>query len=329
MIDFWRWNMDFISVQDAAKNWGISERRIQKLCEENRIEGAVKFSRLWLIPRNAQKPSDRRRKELPKIENIIESYGQYVYNLALKLSANPEYADDLTQETFIKAWLHIKELRSPEAIKKWLRIICINEFRMSLRKQQRENNVEALKLSRSYSPDEYIQIASELYCSEYFQIQEIGVLLYGYASSMRPTALKFLSETVSTHPSWKVQEVLAMAFDIYCSTNGYKNSLPTIKEWLQDSRPNVRRAVSEGLRIWTNRDYFRENPQIAISLLSNLKADNSEYVRKSAGNALRDISKKFPTLIKEEISTWDVSDKKVAQVYKLAYRYIAEKSVDR
>ena len=152
---------------------------------------------------------------------------------------------------------------------------------------------EALKLSRSYSPDEYIQIASELYCSEYFQIQEIGVLLYGYASSMRPTALKFLSETVSTHPSWKVQEVLAMAFDIYCSTNGYKNSLPTIKEWLQDSRPNVRRAVSEGLRIWTNRDYFRENPQIAISLLSDLKADNSEYVRKSAGNALRDISKKY------------------------------------
>lgn len=81
-----------------------------------------------MIPRNAQKPSDRRRKELPKIENIIESYGQYVYNLALKLSANPEYADDLTQETFIKAWLHIKELRSKEAIKE-----------------------EALKLSSSYS----------------------------------------------------------------------------------------------------------------------------------------------------------------------------------
>jgi hypothetical protein len=167
--------------------------------------------------------------------------------LALKLSANPEYADDLTQETFIKAWLHIKELRSKEAIKE-----------------------EALKLSSSYSLEEYIPIASELYCSEYFQIQEIGVFLYGYASAMRPTALEFLRETVSTHLSWKVQEVLAMAFDIYCSTNGYKDSLPTIEEWLQDSRPNVRRAVSEGLRIWTNRDYFRENPQIAISLLSNI-----------------------------------------------------------
>ena len=96
------------------------------------------------------------------------------------------------------------------------------------------------------------------------------MLLYGYASPMRPAALEFLRETVSTHPSWKVQEVLAMAFDIYCFANGYKNSLPTIEEWLRDSRPNVRRAVSEGLRIWTNRDYFRENPQIAISLLSNI-----------------------------------------------------------
>ncbi len=53
-----------------------------------------------------------------------------------------------------------------------------------------------------------------------------------------------------------------------------------------------------------------------------------EYVRKSAGNALRDISKKFPALIKEELSTWDISDKKTAQFYKLAYRYIAEKSMD-
>ena len=98
---------------------------------------------------------------------------------------------------------------------------------------------EALKLSRSYSPDEYIQIASELYCSEYFQIQEIGVLLYGYASSMRPTALKFLSETVSTHPSWKVQEVLAMAFDIYCSTK-YSLQGTTQGRYLTGGVPPVR-----------------------------------------------------------------------------------------
>ena len=188
---------------------------------------------------------------------------------------------------------------------------------------------EAKKFYKTHSLDECVRMGHELYQSDNFQIQEVGVFLFGYAAHENADALSFLKNIVSQNDSWKVQEILAMAFDIYCSTNGYKNSLPTIKEWLQDSRPNVRRAVSEGLRIWTNRDYFRENPQIAISLLSDLKADNSEYVRKSAGNALRDISKKFPTLIKEEVSTWDISDKRVAQVYKLAYRYIAEKSIDR
>jgi len=56
-------NIDYISVQEAAEKWGISERRIQKLCEENRIPGVVQFSRMWLIPKNAEKPKDARRKK--------------------------------------------------------------------------------------------------------------------------------------------------------------------------------------------------------------------------------------------------------------------------
>ena len=37
---------EYISAPEAAKKWGISERRIQKLCEERRISGVVKFSRI-------------------------------------------------------------------------------------------------------------------------------------------------------------------------------------------------------------------------------------------------------------------------------------------
>ena len=54
--------MDYISVQDAAKKWGLSERRVQKLCEENRIPGVARFSRMWLIPKDAGKPKDGRYK---------------------------------------------------------------------------------------------------------------------------------------------------------------------------------------------------------------------------------------------------------------------------
>lgn len=57
---------EYMTVQDAAKQWEISERRIQKLCEENRIDGVVRLSRVWLIPKDAHKPADGRTKEMRK-----------------------------------------------------------------------------------------------------------------------------------------------------------------------------------------------------------------------------------------------------------------------
>lgn len=85
---------------------------------------------------------------------------------------------------------------------------------------------------------------------------------------------------------------------------------------------NVRRAVSEELRVWTSRPYFKDHLQIAIQLLSANREDTSEYVRKSVGNALRDISKKYPELILAELNSWHLSSKGVKQVYKLAGRFL-------
>ncbi len=62
-------HMDYISTQEAAIKWGISERRIQKLCEQGRINGAIRFSRVWAIPKKARKPSDGRLKENRNKEN--------------------------------------------------------------------------------------------------------------------------------------------------------------------------------------------------------------------------------------------------------------------
>lgn len=44
--------MEYMSAPQAAEKWGISECRIQRLCLENRVEGAIKFSRVWAIPTN-------------------------------------------------------------------------------------------------------------------------------------------------------------------------------------------------------------------------------------------------------------------------------------
>lgn len=126
----------------------------------------------------------------------------------------------------------------------------------------------------------------------------------------------------SKHLNCRIQEILAKAFDEFCKQTGYEKSLPVIDEWLQNSNPNVRRAVTEGLRIWTSRPYFKDNPDEAIKRIATLKEASSEYVRKAVANSLRDISKKFPELIKEELDSWEVNSKEIQQVFKLAGKFI-------
>jgi len=54
----------YITAQEAAKKWGVTPRQVQILCKENRIPGASRMSRIWIIPESAKKPtSDRHIKE--------------------------------------------------------------------------------------------------------------------------------------------------------------------------------------------------------------------------------------------------------------------------
>ena len=181
---------------------------------------------------------------------------------------------------------------------------------------------EAEKFYKTHSLNECFHMGHELYQSDNFQIQEVGVFLFGYVAHENADALSFLKTTVSQHDSWKVQEILAMAFDNHCKIIGYETALPVIQEWLNSDCAKVRRDASEGLRVWTSRPYFKDNPQVAIKLLAAHKSDESEYVRKSIGNAIRDISKKHSELVSKELSTWELSSKEIIQVYKLASKFI-------
>ena len=183
---------------------------------------------------------------------------------------------------------------------------------------------EAISFHKAHTVSECFETALKLYQAEDFQIQEVGIFLCGYIASERAEALYFLKDTVSTHSSWKVQEVLAMAFDAFCKSNGYKESIPIMKDWINSNQANTRRAVTEGLRIWTSRPYFKDHPEKAIEIIASLKDDESEYVRKSAGNALRDISKKHPDLVKTELLGWDISSKQTMQVFKLAGKLVIQ-----
>ena len=52
--------MDYLKIDEVAAEWGISTRRLQILCAEGKIEGATRFGRAWMIPKDAKKPVDGR-----------------------------------------------------------------------------------------------------------------------------------------------------------------------------------------------------------------------------------------------------------------------------
>ena len=53
---------DYMTIAEASERWGISQRQVQHLCTLGSVEGAVKFGRAWMIPKNANKPVDGRTK---------------------------------------------------------------------------------------------------------------------------------------------------------------------------------------------------------------------------------------------------------------------------
>ena len=52
--------MQYMTTKEAAEKWNISERRIRRLLQDGRIEGAVKLGNSWNIPIDVDKPVDKR-----------------------------------------------------------------------------------------------------------------------------------------------------------------------------------------------------------------------------------------------------------------------------
>ena len=55
-------DFDWITPKQAAERWGISDRRVQYLCTNGKIDGVLRLGRTWLIPKDAPKPIDGRTK---------------------------------------------------------------------------------------------------------------------------------------------------------------------------------------------------------------------------------------------------------------------------
>jgi len=177
--------------------------------------------------------------------------------------------------------------------------------------------LEARTMYESIDFKEAWSIIHQLLEDPRYQVRGIGVFMLGYMGSTVHGALDKMRELAINDTSWQIHEFLAKAYDQICMETGYQKSLPLINSWISDPHPNVNRVVTEGLRIWTDRPYFSANPSEAIKFIAMHKSHDSAYLRKSVGNALRDISKRFPELINNEIRNWDIENKQVLFTYQI------------
>ena len=84
-----------------------------------------------------------------------------------------------------------------------------------------------------FNNHKYIKkLAFLAYKSDNYQVRMYGVFLFGYLSEQKDILL-FMRDEVSKDDNWRVQEVLAKAFDEFCHKTGYEKVLPIIDEWLK------------------------------------------------------------------------------------------------
>ncbi len=53
---------EYMTAQEAAEKWNVTPRWVQRLCKKNRIDGVININRVWLIPKDAKRSLDGRRK---------------------------------------------------------------------------------------------------------------------------------------------------------------------------------------------------------------------------------------------------------------------------
>lgn len=93
--------MGYLTAKQFSEKWGISERRIIKLCKEQRINGAIKNGMVWEIPEETLKPSDKRSNiykyiNIPKkilLVNAKEEVKEYLQDLLEKEGYIVEYKE--------------------------------------------------------------------------------------------------------------------------------------------------------------------------------------------------------------------------------------------
>ena len=138
------------------------------------------------------------------------------------------------------------------------------------------------------------------------------------------------SEKLIADKHFGVREVVWMALRPKIDEN-LEQSIKILSDWTKNEDENIRRFTTEATRprgVWCKHiEQLKENPEMALPILNNLKSDSSKYVENSVGNWLNDASKSKPNFVIELCEKWlkESPAKETERIIKRAKRTIDKK----
>ena len=118
-------------------------------------------------------------------------------------------------------------------------------------------------------------------CSESEGAQEIGLVLLGKLFGHNPGEVSDVILRLADSENWEVREWAASALRRVISEN-FEAIYPTVREWVEHSSPNVRRAAAVA-SAWAAGDCTEKECRLLLEALTPLLEDDDPYVRKNMG----------------------------------------------
>ena len=120
--------MGYLTVKQFAKKWGITERRVVKLCKEGRIDGAIKNGMVWEIPEETLKPSDKRSniyqyivtQKRIMIVNVEEKWKEILTKLLRKEGYIVDFKEEGKVERYYEGLIYFSRHPIKKEEEKWI-----------------------------------------------------------------------------------------------------------------------------------------------------------------------------------------------------------------
>lgn len=147
---------------------------------------------------------------------LVEQYSPMIYRLGLKMLNNPQDAEDILQETFIKAYKHIDKFDGRSSVSTWLYRIATNEALMSLRKKRPDTVSFDVPSIYESEPQEPLQIVDWCCMPEEEYLTAEGRMRLDQSAERLPESLRIVFvlrdiEGLSTRETAEVLDISEMA----------------------------------------------------------------------------------------------------------------------